>query len=113
MITAWAIRRKDNHHYLPMLWKSVGYSIYPSHTWQEPRAGVFPRLFRSKRSAQAALTAWLQGKWSKASHYSTDYGDYSADYGDADLDIPVPDRVEGRRREDMEIVELRLEVVSP
>jgi len=57
---------------------------------------TFPRLLYTKKSAENALSAWLQGKWKRQTNY---YGGFEG----PEVDIVV-DEVPGRRKEDMEIV---------
>ena len=61
-----------------------------------------PRLFRNLQSAGQALTWWLAGKAYTA--YSDHY-EYGREVHGVDSE-----KVEGRNRDDMEIVEVRLQV---
>jgi hypothetical protein len=96
----YAIRHTLTGKYLPMHWTRGEYGNTYSH--DEPQH-TFPRLFKSHRSAQAALTAWLAGTWfTDIEHeYSDGYriGSYKTEpqvkTSGADL---------GRVKEDMEIV---------
>jgi hypothetical protein len=90
-----AIRVFGTTKYLPMRKKSRGFS------YDEPTDEKPPRLFYTKRSAQNALTAWLQGVWENHTVTSGYYGE--------DVDVyPEPKKVEGRQREMMEIVKFQL-----
>ncbi len=89
----YAIRKKDTDEFLPEVRKGR------SHT--EPTAGVPPRLFKDARSAKIALSYWLMGRW-RVSHYDH----WSGEGGELE-----PCKVEGRKREDMEVVPVSLGVV--
>lgn len=66
----------------------------------EPSQNALPRLFAARQYAESALLWWLEGK--VTAHYSLD-GEY-----DGDLTTrPQPHR----KADDMEIVEVRLEIV--
>lgn len=97
---AYAIKLKGTKKYLPILWrKRCGYS----HT--EPTDQVLPRLFPTLRSAQNALTAWLQGKFETETTHSGFYRE--------DVDVyTVPHKVEGRERNKMKIVVFNLREVK-
>lgn len=91
----WAIRQISTGKYLPMRWKRArGYSF------DEP-SFAFPRLFPSQRSASSALAAWLQGEWKMDSLRSGEYGEEIERFW-------APEPVEGRMREDFEIVQFEL-----
>jgi hypothetical protein len=71
--------------------------------------GPNPRLFVTELAAKRALSAWLQGKWKAELNWeSTD------EYGSGFYykDLPVPNTVEGRVKEEMEVVPFRLEPVQ-
>lgn len=97
----YAIREKYTKKYLPMRWKSSrGYSH------DEPVI-EFPRLFKSERSALSALSAWIQGVWENEFYRTGEYGEELVTYS-----VPTP--VEGRKRENMEVVKfVLLEEVKP
>lgn len=102
--SAWAIRQKSTGFFLPSR-KGRGFSF------DEPTKDCFPRLFPSKMSAVRALTAWLQGQWKNEWH-SKGGSPWSLDPPE-DYQAASPSPVEGRNKDDMEIVEFVLcEVVK-
>lgn len=85
-----AIRHNPSGGFLPQM-TSYGFTrCNPSLT--EP-----PRLFTKPGAAKQALDRWLEGRWFE--------GMYNDETGQQDITI-VP--VAGRRREDMEIVEIEI-----
>lgn len=70
--------------------------------------GVFePRLFRSERAAKNCATCWAQGVWVREVRTESEGWEHpSYTY----LDDPVPQPVEGRKREDLEVLPARLEI---
>lgn len=95
----YAIRNKHTGFFLPMRWKSSrGFS------YDEPDPlNNFPRIFKTKRAAQNALNAWCKGKWTIV------WEDKNANIPfpvepDYEMSLPFPEPVEGRNKEDMEIV---------
>jgi hypothetical protein len=103
MTTVYAIRERNTDRYLPAM-KMIGSSSRVRHrgfSFTDPVSGQAPRLFYTKQSARNALTAWLQGTWKTETVRSGFYGE--------DTDVyTVPTKVEGRKRELMEIVEFNL-----
>jgi hypothetical protein len=99
----WAIRLKETDKYLPV---SRGGNSYV-----EPTSSTisYPRLHKSKRGAQNALTAWLQGHWIQKTT-----GGYSY-FGEPDFETETfaNKKIESRKRENMEIVEFDLIEVNP
>jgi hypothetical protein len=76
-----------------------------SHVDPDPHAK--PRLFWSKKSAQNALSAWCQGIWKVEGNFS------SMDALEPSEPELTTQKVEGRHREDFEIVPMQLgEVVE-
>lgn len=97
---AYAIKLKNTNKYLPILWrKRYGFS----HT--EPTNEQLPRLFPTLRSAQNALTAWLQGKFETRTETSGMFGEDVSIYVEAI-------KVEGRERKNMQIVTFTLREVG-
>lgn len=96
LYTCYAIRQISTGKFLPMNWSSNR-----GHSFKEPSFD-FPRLFRSKRSAQAALSAWLRGEWKDPEYeYDEDFHhNYLVGYS------PIPKQ--GRDKNDMEIVPIDL-----
>lgn len=98
---AYAIRQVSTGYFLPMRWKQArGY------THDDPTPDCFPRLFRTHKSAEYALRAWLKGEWSEQIYYSSLEG-FSESSG-PEVSKERPDR----KREDMEIVVIELREVS-
>lgn len=96
----WAIRQKSTGYFLPMRWKrACGYS------YDEPTEGAFPRLFPSEKSANSALSAWLRGTWSEPKEYDHDEWSHT-EY----VRIFSPVSVEGRSKDDMEVVAMELSI---
>ena len=62
-----------------------------------------PRLFTTRGAANRALDCWLLGDWIEVSSDSLDYGVYPE---------PPPVRPADRKREDMGVVLVRVEVPS-
>lgn len=99
--TYYAIREKGTQRYLPERW-GTGY------TQAEPSAGPQPRLLQTERAAHLALTAWAKGRAHRV---------FVTRGGGGILDIPDEypagvdyDPVEGRSRDKMEIVPVKLVV---
>ncbi len=98
--TAWAIRVKGSNRYLCTHWRQDR-----SYTVDLPVAG-FPRLFKTKRSAHNALTAWTRGAWARIRWSKTQKG-FIVDQ------LPSPDPRPGRSRDEMEVVEVQLSIADP
>ena len=92
----WAIRVKGTKMFLP--------SVRSGQSYSEPSDSKYPRLHKSKRGAQNALTAWLQGHWVQKTT-----GGYSY-FGEPDFETITfaSKKIESRKRENMEIVEFEL-----
>lgn len=95
-ISAWAIRQKSTGAFLPARKNGRGYSF------DKPIKGCFPRLFKSKKAANLALYAWLQGQWKKEYH-TREVGGWPED-----IEYLIAEKIEGRDASDMEIVKFRL-----
>lgn len=81
-------------------------------SWTEPTDPnkEDPRLFRSERSANSALTQWLRGKHKAIMGWDIDdCGGAIAEYQEGVDVIPVP----GRKRDEMEIVPVYLTLTKP
>ncbi len=91
----YAIRDKRNGGYLPQMphgrgmthREAIAPSILP----------VIPRLFKSRHAANCALHAWVEGAWTVVNTVDPESG-----YEDNGIDIKPC----GRRKENMEIVEV-------
>lgn len=72
--------------------------------------GVFePRLFKTAAAAKRCATCWAQGVWHQelvTEQESWEYPSYQY------LDTPAPQPVKGRNRDDLEVVPVRLELLS-
>lgn len=67
--------------------------------------GLEPRLFRTARAANNCATCWAQGEWRQEVRTESEGWEYpSYEY----LAEPAPTRVEGRNREDLEVLEVTL-----
>lgn len=101
-IKVYAIRQRSTGFFMPATapqrHRQRGY------TRDEPTEGCVPRLFLRKQYAELALRAWLKGEWRET--YAA--GDWHG-MEPAGMEI-VP--VEGRKAEDMEIVELMIVEVT-
>lgn len=104
MSTVYAIRHKPTGLCMPAM--PAGFSYWEPET--DNHVGLRPRLLFSLKSAQNALSAWLQGQWKR--HQGTDYSFEGIPEGYDEISVKDPKRP--RRREDMEIVALSLEEVS-
>lgn len=93
---SWSIRQKSTGFYLPARKGGRGF------TFDEPTKDCFPRLFKSELSASRALSAWLQGQW-KREYHTREVGGFPED-----VEYLIADKVEGRDRDNMEIVEFVL-----
>lgn len=94
----YAIRHKHTQLYMPDR-QGKGYSN------DEPTSKDRPRLFWKRKAAEAALAAWLKGRWVKKFSWC-----HRWDEGvDDELEI-VP--VAGRVKEDMEIIPMSLRLLD-
>lgn len=93
IIKVWAIRDKTREMFLPHYKSTRGYSF------SEPISVNRPRLFFSRRSATAALAAWLRG-YHVPLKDNDGYGTFTYGY--------KIEKCEGRKKENMEIVEFEL-----
>lgn len=106
----WAIRHKPTGRFMPQASnKKHGY------THDEPVIMVdsnwCPRLFGREQDAKTALTWWLKGETSAR----WTGGQYTNAWGDVDDDFDYEWRtnlVPARTVEDMEVVQLKLEVMA-
>lgn len=97
----YAIRHKPSGRLLP----GLPNGNRAGGTWVELSDETPPRLFRKGQYAASALTHWLQGKKTVRYGRSGDwwFGEDDSRYENVE---PAPDR----KREDMEIVRVRVEV---
>lgn len=105
-----AIRHKPTQSWMPArMFKTIGrgWSYWTPGDTVEGLDGFDknPRIFFTKRSAQNALGAWLNGRWEAQTGTDGDWetGYFTVDIGPAPMKPPVE-----RKREDMEIVSLTL-----
>ena len=108
-----AIRHKPSGALMPQI-RGRGYTAIDASDWEKcetfarhKKTGV-PRIFPSRIHAGRALFAWLQGEWTQqgtggSSMYGDDYDVYTA---------PPSTPPEDRKKDDMEIIELKLTEVK-
>lgn len=101
MCTVYAIRHKPTGLCMPAL--RAGFSYWEPTT--DDHTGLRPRLMFTLKSAQNALSAWLQGQWKRNQGTSYDWEGIPEGYDEVVVSGPK----QPRRREDMEIVVLSLE----
>ena len=103
MTTYYVIRHKPTGRTLPARVLATRYEF-------DRLEGVLePRLFKTERAAKNCATCWAQGEWSQELRTESEGWEYpSYQY----LAEPAPQRVEGRKREDLEVVPVRLEVLA-
>lgn len=89
-ITVFAIREKGTNRYMPET--HGGYSFDNP---VECGSGLLPRMFPSSKSAHCSLTQWLRGK-------------HDAGWDDGCMCFEGVTPVPGRKRENMEVVELEI-----
>jgi hypothetical protein len=107
----WAIRHKPTGNFMPQ-----SNSKRHGYTHDEPMQMVdshwCPRLFGRKQDASTALTWWLKGETTmcySGGHYQNVFGEWDDDFGE-NWNTYAPE-VE-RKAEDMEVVQIKLEVVT-
>lgn len=93
------IKHKPTGHFMPEPTGRMGRG--GSHTEPDPNSDN-ARIFRTKRSAANALASWLRGKVYAHRGQSSAGPDWDSEYYE-DLSI---EKIESRKREDMEIVEV-------
>jgi hypothetical protein len=99
----WVIRHKPTNNLLP--------ARVPATKWDFtiPDGVYEPRLFRSERAAKNCATCWAQGAWGAQVETESDGWDGpSYTYLTEPMPVPVP----GRKREDLEVVPVRLEFLG-
>ena len=100
--TYWIIRHKPTGRVLPARVPATHYDFDCNHAPE-------PRLFMTERAAKNCATCWAQGAWEQETRTKRDGWEMpSYTY----LAEAVPKPVEGRRREDLEIVPVTLSVPS-
>lgn len=100
MSTVYAIRHQPTGLCMPAL--SGGYSYWEPTTANHE--GMHPRLFFTLKSAQNALSAWLQGQWKREQWSGYDWEGIPDGYDKMTIKKPPAPR----RRDDMKIVVLDL-----
>lgn len=103
MNTFYVIRHKPSGTLLPAQVPSTKFDF------DRPAGAHAPRLFKSERAAKNCATLWSQGVWSIGQAWESEGWEYSSHRVDT---LPEPSSVPGRRREDLEVVEVHLEFVS-
>lgn len=102
MTTYYVIRHKPTGRLLPA-------RVLTTHYDFDTPEGVFePRLFNTERAAKNCATCWAKGAWTQETRTEGAWDEPSYSY----LAAPTPDPVPGRRREDLEVVEAKLWLVS-
>lgn len=98
-MTIYAIRHKPTGNYILQRNRVSGGTFEEPLPWTGKR---HPRFFPNPTNAKKALTAWLKGAWeeSYSKHWET---------GELEYEGPCPIVRPERRREDMEIVEFKVE----
>lgn len=101
--TYWIIRHRPTGRVLPARVPATHYEF-------DRPAGIHePRLFMTERAAKNCATCWAQGAWEQERRTEQDGWEMpSYTY----LAEAVPRAVEGRRREDLEVVPVTLFVPS-
>jgi hypothetical protein len=102
MTIYYVVRHKPSGSLLP--------ARVPATKWDfEIPDGVFePRLFKSERAAKNCATCWAQGSWAQELVTESEGWEYpSYTY----LATPVPHKVEGRLREHLEVLPVKLEMM--
>lgn len=102
MDTVYAIRHKPTGLCMPAL-PHGGYTYW--NPLRDDHTLLRPRLMFTLKSAQNALSAWLQGCWKREQGTSYDWEGTPDCYDEMLVNAPPAPR----RREDMEIVVLKLE----
>jgi hypothetical protein len=98
----YAIKHKPTGRFMPETCK--GYSYWDP---AQPYAAYSPRLFVTKRGAANALTCWVNGQYSHLTQTESDGWEgpsYTVVAG------TVAEPVAGRKRDDVEVVEVTLSV---
>lgn len=103
-ICFWAIRHKPTGHYLPEVYGRQGRG--GSHVEPVSKLEQRPRMFVSKRGATSALGQWLLGKFEHISGCDSGSPDSDPEYYEETWVV----KVESRKREEMEIIELKLRI---
>lgn len=70
--------------------------------------GGEPRLFTTERAAKNCATCWAQGAWAQETETRGGWDEPVYD----ELVGPFPNKVDGRRREDLEVVPVTLELLA-
>lgn len=97
----YAIRDKRNGGYLPQM--PTGRGMTHREAIPPSVLTVVPRLFKSRHAAECALRAWLAGIWRR------DYRPLSDAWGmETEDNSLVVEKRHGRKRENMEIVEINV-----
>lgn len=103
MSTYYVIRHKPTGTLLPARMLATHFEF------DRPAGALEPRLFKSERAAKNCATCWAQGAWARDTRTESGGWEYpSYTY----LAEPCPQPVPGRRREDLEVVQVHLELLS-
>jgi hypothetical protein len=103
MATYHVIRHKPTLHLLPARVRATHYNF------NNPEGAQEPRLFTTERAAKNCATCWAQGVWVQERVTEQD-GWESPSYQYLDAPKPMA-TVEGRKREDLEVLPVSLEFI--
>ncbi len=100
------VRHKESGDYMPELRRGRGYTHWNPSTKSMPQMAKLigvPRLLPSRRTAQRVIVQW-------AAMPNARYSGYTSYDGEDDYDISIKD--DGRKKEDLEVVEVSIEEVK-
>lgn len=98
----WVIRHKPSGTLLPARLPATSYDF------DRPEGTHEPRLFKSERAAKNCATCWSQGVWVRETVTETHGWEYAHLDFDYLAEQPEPQPVAGRKREDLEVLPVRL-----
>jgi hypothetical protein len=103
MTQFYVIRHKPTGQFLP--------ARVPATSWgfEDPNGVHEPRLFKTARAAKNCATCWAQGVWTadlRTESEGWEYDSYTVQ------DLPTPNAVPGRQREDLEVLPALL-IINP
>lgn len=107
----WAIRHKPTGNYLSEVGPRMGYTGTDPEPMGDGSAWT-PRLFASEAAAKRSLTWWLKGITSVSRYGSSMYGDTDETWSTLPPVSSEYYTYVDRNAEDMEVVRLKLEVVT-
>lgn len=107
--TYYGIRHKATGELMPQLKKDKGYSHWnPSHPEHEVIAKTlgFPRILQSRRQAIKCIIQWAANPNAEMGYRS------ESAYGFISDDQELKSKFDGRKKEDLEVVEFTLELID-